>query len=113
MITASEAAAHLSISEREVYNLVATGRLVCYKLGPRLTRFKIEDLDRFIESCRLGGSKKKSASVSSSAVSCMEKDIGLLASFRRLGVEVKQTPTTGKKRRASMPVRLVSSNPAP
>jgi excisionase family DNA binding protein len=48
-----EAAAYLAISERSVWNLESRGLLKAVRVG-RIVRFDREDLDRFIQTAKIG-----------------------------------------------------------
>lgn len=69
MLTVAQAAIYLNISEWEVYNLVSSGRLAFYRIGPRLTRFRTEDLEAFVKSCRCNGTKQRKGGASFSSAS--------------------------------------------
>ncbi len=47
-----DAAARLGITLRSLYRFIDEGDLPAYKFG-RVIRMKVEDIDRFIESCRI------------------------------------------------------------
>ena len=47
-----DAAARLGITLRSLYRFIDEGDLAAYKFG-RVIRLKEEDVDRFIESCRI------------------------------------------------------------
>jgi excisionase family DNA binding protein len=47
-----EAAARLGITLRSLYRFIDEGDLAAYKFG-RVIRLKTEDVDRFIEACRI------------------------------------------------------------
>ena len=47
-----EASARLGITLRSLYRFIDEGDLAAYKFG-RVIRVKVEDVDRFIESCRI------------------------------------------------------------
>ena len=47
-----EAAAQLGITLRSLYRFIDEGDLAAYKFG-RVIRVKVEDVDRFIEACRI------------------------------------------------------------
>lgn len=44
-VNPSEAAQHLGVAPRTLRRMVSEGRVPAYRLGPRLVRFKIADLD--------------------------------------------------------------------
>jgi excisionase family DNA binding protein len=47
-----EASARLGITLRSLYRFIDEGDLAAYKFG-RVIRIKTEDVDRFIEACRI------------------------------------------------------------
>jgi excisionase family DNA binding protein len=47
-----EASARLGITLRSLYRFIDEGDLAAYKFG-RVIRVKVEDVERFIESCRI------------------------------------------------------------
>jgi len=47
-----EASARLGITLRSLYRFIDEGDLAAYKFG-RVIRVKVEDVDRFIEACRI------------------------------------------------------------
>ena len=47
-----EASARLGITLRSLYRFIDAGDLPAYKFG-RVIRVKVEDVDRFIEACRI------------------------------------------------------------
>jgi excisionase family DNA binding protein len=51
MLTVKEVAKQLNVSAGFVYKLAETGRIVSYKIGSA-TRFKQQDVDTFLESCK-------------------------------------------------------------
>lgn len=51
MLSVKDVAKQLNVSERFVYKLSETGKIVCYKIGSA-KRFKPEDIDTFLQSCR-------------------------------------------------------------
>ena len=54
LLTISEAAEYLSISERSIKRLIARGDLPCIRVGSAL-RFAFADLEAFIAHNRSGG----------------------------------------------------------
>src|SRR5437868_4844601 len=102
LLSAPEAAAYLGISKRKMYDLVEPrGPIPCYKLGKRLTRFSIQDLNVFIKSCRSDTCETKSVSASNSKPRLTDAGSELLNSFRKLGINPRQKPTTPRKPDAS------------
>jgi len=45
LVSMSEAAEHLGICERTMRRYVAEGRVRAFKLGPKIVRFDVNDLD--------------------------------------------------------------------
>lgn len=57
----SEAAKYLGLSVVSVRVLVRHGKVTLYRIGPNggTPRFKAEDLDKYVESCRKVGSNRR------------------------------------------------------
>lgn len=56
MLTVKEVAARLGVSIQTVYSLAAKNVLTVYRIGAHgrgAIRFRPEDIDRFLESCRI------------------------------------------------------------
>lgn len=51
-MSTKEAAEHLGVTLRSLYRFIDEGSLAAYKFG-RVIRLKGEDVERFIESCRI------------------------------------------------------------
>lgn len=51
-LSTAEAAARLGITARTVYRFIDEGQLPAYRFG-RVIRLKIDDVERFIDSCRI------------------------------------------------------------
>jgi excisionase family DNA binding protein len=51
-MSTKEAAEHLGVTLRSLYRFIDEGSLAAYKFG-RVIRLKGEDVDRFIEACRI------------------------------------------------------------
>ena len=51
-MSTKEAAEHLGVTLRSLYRFIDEGSLAAYKFG-RVIRLKADDVDRFIESCRI------------------------------------------------------------
>ena len=47
-----DAAARLGVTLRSLYRFIDEGDVAAYKFG-RVIRIKVEDIDRFIETCRI------------------------------------------------------------
>jgi len=54
LLTVREAAKLLNISKSFVYELAASRRITCYKIGRGAIRFCLEDLLDYLEQCRIG-----------------------------------------------------------
>lgn len=63
MLTVSGVAKRLGVSTALVYQLVAQGRLACYRigLGRGAIRFAESDVDAFLATCRVEPEKPKAA----------------------------------------------------
>ncbi|OBY30476.1 hypothetical protein ACT18_17675 [Mycolicibacter kumamotonensis] len=48
-LSTSEAAAYLGVSVNSVRNYIAGGRLKVHRMGPKLLKFNVAELDRFVE----------------------------------------------------------------
>ena len=51
-MSTKEAAEHLGVTLRSLYRFIDEGALAAYKFG-RVIRLKGDDVERFIESCRI------------------------------------------------------------
>jgi len=51
-LSTKQAAARLGVALRSLYRFIDEGELVAYKFG-RVIRLKEEDVERFIDSCRI------------------------------------------------------------
>ena len=51
-LSTKDASARLGVTLRSLYRFIDGGELAAYKFG-RVIRLKEEDVDRFIESCRI------------------------------------------------------------
>ncbi len=51
-LSTKDASARLGVTLRSLYGFIDAGELAAYKFG-RVIRLKEEDVDRFIESCRI------------------------------------------------------------
>lgn len=104
LLSAPDAAKYLGISTRKIYDLVEPkGPIPCYRLGKRLTRFSINDLNNYINSCRFDTYEIKSASVSNTKPRLTDSGSELQKSFQRLGIKPRQTLSTVKSRTGSTP----------
>lgn len=111
MLDAKAAAARLGISARAVYDLAASGKLACFRLGVGggAVRFDPADIDTYLAACRSDGTPATSVGGSSLIASLRDADSELAAYFRKAGRKPRPTPSTAKRALASMPLRLVSS----
>lgn len=110
LLSAPEAAKYLGISTRKMYELVKPkGPIPCYKLGKRLTRFSINDLNEYINSCRFDTYETESVTVSNSKPRLTVSGSELLSFFQQHGVKPKLTPSTGRNQRGSTPKEPVSN----
>jgi excisionase family DNA binding protein len=48
-VSIAEAAAYLGVNVRTVRNMLYDGRLKAYKLGPRIVRIRLSDIDTALE----------------------------------------------------------------
>lgn len=55
LITAREAAKYLAISERTLWNLTHTKKILSAKIGRRAIRYDLHDLDTFISTIKKTG----------------------------------------------------------
>ena len=51
-LSTKDAAARLGVTLRSLYRFIDEGELAAYKFG-RVIRLKADDVDRYIESCRI------------------------------------------------------------
>ncbi len=51
-LSTKEASARLGVTLRSLYRFIDAGQLPAYKFG-RVIRVKVDDVDRFIDSCRI------------------------------------------------------------
>jgi len=54
LLSRRKAAAYLAISTRTLWSLTEAKRIRCIRIGGRLVRYAVADLDAFIASCRGG-----------------------------------------------------------
>jgi len=57
-ISQSEATEYLGVTERTIRRMVAAGDLPAYRLGKRLLRFKLTDLDALMRPVPTGGGER-------------------------------------------------------
>jgi excisionase family DNA binding protein len=48
--SAAQAASYIGVTERCVWQMAADGRLKTYRLGSRIVRFRIDDIDAALEA---------------------------------------------------------------
>ena len=53
LLTVNDAAAQLNVTPQMVRALIKNGKLGSYKIGQRSTRISQEDLDKYLESCKM------------------------------------------------------------
>lgn len=111
MMTAAEAAAHLRISTRKMYDLAASGEVACHRFGGAV-RFDPADLEEYKTRCRSPATTRAAGSTNLTA-SLPGSDSGLTAYFRKVGREPKRKPSTSGKRRGSTNLQLVATGPNP
>jgi len=63
MLTATQAAALLSISKRTIYTLAAEKKIACYRFGGAV-RFDPQDLDAYKAQCRSPATTQDAGSIS-------------------------------------------------
>jgi len=71
MLTAQQVAQMLGLSARAVYDLAASKRLACYRVGAggSAVRFEPDDVAAYKAACRSSGTSATSAGASASVVS--------------------------------------------
>lgn len=101
---ASEVEALLGVSARQVYELAAPcGPIPCLRIGRRVV-FEEADVLEFKQSCRSTATANVvRSSLSSIVVSPVRAASELASAFRKLGLEPKLMPSTGRNRPASTP----------
>lgn len=117
-VSAAEAAKTMGISRRAVYDLATEGKLPHYRIGRRIV-LEAADIREYLLQCRSTATKKRIVGGLSLTAVCQAKgESELTSAFLKLGAVPRQTPLTGKKRRASTPsppapsaLRLVSKTP--
>ena len=112
MLTPLQAAQHLGLSARKVYDLAASGRLACYRFDSAV-RFEPSDLDAYKQSSRSPATTRAAGSTNLTAASPVPGDNALTAYFRRAGHARKLTNTTTPRPRASTRLRVVSPSTNP
>lgn len=111
MLTASQVATMLAMSERAVYDLAKTGKLPSYRMGAGngAVRFDLQDVEAYKQSCRFTATKRAIAGAMSSRASLADADSELQSYFRQRGIAPKPKPTRTSKTADSSPLRLVPS----
>jgi excisionase family DNA binding protein len=56
--TVGQLASLLQLTEMTIYRMVNRGELPCYSIG-RVKRFRRNDIEEFLESCRIPAPKRK------------------------------------------------------
>lgn len=54
-LKAGKAAEYLGISRRFLHDLIKSGRIPYSKISSRTLVFSVEDLDAFLDGCKIGG----------------------------------------------------------
>lgn len=54
-VSQTEAAEYLGITDRTLRRMIAAGKLPAYRLGPRLLRIDVADLDALLRPVPVGG----------------------------------------------------------
>jgi excisionase family DNA binding protein len=49
LVSIAEAAAYLGVNVRGIRNMLTDGRLKAYKLGPRIVRIRLSDIDAALQ----------------------------------------------------------------
>ena len=58
LLTVSDIADLLAISQSLVYRLVADGELRCYRIGRGALRFRQEDVETYLTACTVAGRER-------------------------------------------------------
>ncbi|RXN87975.1 hypothetical protein C7R54_15470 [Achromobacter aloeverae] len=104
-VQAAEAARMLGVSSRHVYDLAAPkGPIPCYRIGKRIT-FEVADLLEYKQKCRSIEIQNAVSSSLNSTVRLKASESELESVFRKLGLEPRRMPSTGRSQRASTPSR--------
>jgi excisionase family DNA binding protein len=106
MLTATEAAALLSISKRTLYTLAAEKKIACYRFGSAV-RFDPQDLDAYKAQCRSPATTPDAGSISLT-VSSTASESALTSYFQRAGRASRRSHSTSAKRRGSSARQLVA-----
>ena len=99
MLTATEAAALLSISKRTLYTLAAEKKIACYRFGSAV-RFDPQDLDAYKAQCRSPATTPDAGSISLT-VSSTASESALTSYFQRAGRASRRSHSTSAKRRGN------------
>src|SRR6185503_8858636 len=103
-LTAKEAAVLLGISARQIYCLAEEGKIPHYRFGGAV-RFERIDIEKYKQSCRSNGKRTRAKPVAGATnltASLTGKESGLVAYFRKAGLDPARKHSTAKRRRASM-----------
>src|SRR5690606_3987954 len=94
-LSVKEAAAVLGVAPRTMYSLAApAGPLPCYRIGRRVI-FEHADLLEYKAQCRSTVIRSEVASSLSLTVASTAHESGLESAFRRLGIKLGRTSSTG------------------
>lgn len=52
MLDTKDVAKYLKISTQQVRMLVENGSLTCYRISPRILRFRIEDVEKLLQASK-------------------------------------------------------------
>jgi excisionase family DNA binding protein len=57
LVSIAEAAEYLGVNVRSIRNMLTDGRLKAYKLGPRIVRIRLSDIDAALEPYTEAGAR--------------------------------------------------------
>jgi excisionase family DNA binding protein len=58
LISVSSVSEQYGIPKKEIYGWIKNNRILCYKFGPRLIRFAVNDVELLIKNQRLNKERK-------------------------------------------------------
>lgn len=96
LIDAAEVARLLGVSRRMVYDLVASGRLRCYRYSPRAIRFDLVDVEAFRQASRVEVPSPPKCRPPTERLNVADAGAGLLALFAAHGVKPRGRTHGGK-----------------
>src|SRR5688572_23626263 len=97
MLKARDAAIFLGISTRAFYDL----HLPCYRMGKRLTRWSLTDLEEYKTSCRITSTSPSNAGAGPSCGASTDAATAHRNFSRLVGLGRGLKPSTARKQRAS------------